>query len=50
MKNYFKPKPKLNTLEQNKINGKSAERYFAAMLTMALESGLRELKMILKLI
>jgi hypothetical protein len=38
MKNYFKIKPRLDTLEQNKINGKSAERYFAALLTIALEA------------
>ncbi len=38
MKNLFKPRVKLTTLEQNKFNGKSAERYFAANLTISLDA------------
>jgi hypothetical protein len=38
MRNLFKPKDKLSTLDQNKLNGKSAERYFAANLTITLNS------------
>jgi hypothetical protein len=38
MKNLFKKKTELNTLDQNKQNGKSVERYFAANLTITLNA------------
>lgn len=38
MKNYFRPRGQLTTLEQNKVNGKSAERYIAATLTISLNA------------
>lgn len=38
MKNFFTEKDTPPVLEQNKINGKSAERYFSAALTISLEA------------
>jgi hypothetical protein len=38
MKNLFKEKPKLSILDQNKENGKSTERFFAANLTITLNA------------